>query len=279
MAMVASRSSRDEYSRRARYLPAMLLLAPVGIVVAAAGWQDARMVTLVVGAAVSIGVPFLLESVVRQRGLRFEVTELAGSDGRWTTTHMLWPLTPDRPESTRNAENRRLVERVTGRSLPDRVPPGRNGDDEVAAILDEAVAVVRSLTRDADRFALLGQENAEYGMWRNLRGVRGPGLVVAGWAAVASIVLIALALGDVVDASAGELVVGLIAALAVGAFWWRIPTDERVHHASRRYALALFDAARLLAHGPPASSGPTGHADPAVTSDPSTSSAPSGGPP
>ena len=47
-------SDRDEYARRARYLPGMLVLAPIGIVVAAAGWQDARIVTVITGVAVTV---------------------------------------------------------------------------------------------------------------------------------------------------------------------------------------------------------------------------------
>jgi hypothetical protein len=244
--VVSSRSSGDEYSRRARYLPGLLMLAPIGVVIAAAGWQDARLVTLISGAAVSIGVPFLLESFVRQQGLRFEVTELPGSSGRWTTTEMLWPVGDGDVAAARNAEHRRLVEAVTGRRLPDVVPSEPEGAHEVAAAIDESVSVVRALTRDGDHFPLLRAENAEYGMWRNLRGVRRHGRLTAAAAALAALVLIGLSVGDVVGSSTAELVVGLLVVAGLAAFWWRVPTDERVIQASRRYALALFDSARLL---------------------------------
>jgi hypothetical protein len=241
-------SDRDEYARRARYLPGLLMLAPVGIVVAAAGWQDARMVTVIVGAAVTIGLPVVLESFVRQQGLAFEVTELAGSDGRWVTTQMMWPLADTDAETIRNAENRRVVEAVIARRLPADVPPDE--DAAVAATLDGAIAEIRSITRDASTYPILKAENAEYGMWRNLRGVRAFGRWIAAACAVASLVLIAASASDSVTSSAAELVVGLLAIVAIAAFWWIVPTDRRIRQAAQRYALALFDAARLLTRDP-----------------------------
>ena len=55
---------------------------------------------------------------------------------------------------------------------------------------------------------------------------------------------------DRVTSSAAELVVGLLAIVAVGAFWWVVPTDHRIRQAAQRYALTLFDAARLLTCDP-----------------------------
>ena len=146
-------SDRDEYARRARYLPGMLVLAPVGIVVAAAGWQDARIVTVITGVAVTIGMPFVLESFVRQQGLAFEVTELPGSDGRWVTTQMMWPLGDTPAETARNADNRRVVEAVIGRPLPVEVPPDQAA--AVGAALDGAIAEIRSVTRDTATYPIL----------------------------------------------------------------------------------------------------------------------------
>lgn len=241
-------SDRDEYARRARYLPGMLVLAPIGIVVAAAGWQDARIVTVITGVAVTVGMPFVLESFVRQQGLAFEVTELPGSEGRWVTTQMMWPLGETPEETARNADNRRVVEAVIGRPLPAEVPPDQGA--AVGAALDGAIAEIRSATRDAATYPILKSENAEYGMWRNLRGVRAFGRSAAVLAAIAALVLIAASASDRLASSTAELVVGLFAVVAIGAFWWFVPTDRRVRQAAQRYALALFDAARLLARDP-----------------------------
>jgi hypothetical protein len=227
----------------------MLMLAPLGIVVAAAGWQDARMVTVLSGLAVTIGLPIVLESFVRQQGLAFEVTELEGSHGRWVTTQMMWPVGDTPAETARNAENRRVIEGVIGRTLPAELTPGNEA--AIASTLDGAIADVRAITRDPATYRILMSENAEYGMWRNLRGVRPYGRTSAALAAVASIALIALSAADRVTSSTAELVVGLLAAIAIGTFWWAVPTERRITQAAQRYALALFDAARLLARTSP----------------------------
>jgi hypothetical protein len=245
MDLAGDGSDRDEYARRARYLPGMLVLAPIGVVVAAAGWQDARIVTVITGVAVTLGLPFVLESYVRQQGLAFEVTELPGSDGRWVTTQMMWPLGDTPAETARNADNRRIVEAVITRPLPSEVPPDQGA--EVAAALDGAVAEIRAITRDPAKYPILGSENAEYGMWRNLRGVRDLGRSTAVLASIAALALIAASASDWLTSSTAELVVGLFAVIAIGAFWWFVPTDQRIRRAALRYALAFFDAARLLA--------------------------------
>ncbi len=247
-----SRSGKDEYARKARYVPGMLMLAPAGVVVTAAGWQDSRIVTALVGIATTVGLPVVLESFVRLRGLDAEITKLEGSDGLWVTTQMLWPGSDDPAVVARNAENRRVIGRVVDRTLPTSVPQDAAGRAKVVAELDAAVADVRAMTRNARSYPILKAENAEYGMWRNLRGVRVYGCVTAGLAIVTSLVLIALSLLDQISTSTAELVVGLLAVTALAAFWWVIPTEQRVRQAAERYALALFDAARLLGHALPA---------------------------
>ena len=51
MASEVSTSGKDGYARTARYVPGMLVLAPVGVVVTAGGWQDSRIVTALLGIA------------------------------------------------------------------------------------------------------------------------------------------------------------------------------------------------------------------------------------
>ena len=81
----------------------------------------------------------------------------------------MWPLADTDAETVRNVENRRVVEAVIARRLPADV---LGEDAAVAATLDGAIAEIRSITRDASTYPILKAENAEYGMWRNLRGVR-----------------------------------------------------------------------------------------------------------
>ena len=242
-----TKSQAGSYPRRARYLPGLLMVSPVWIVVVTAGWDDARLVTVLLGAAGTIGLPFLLESFVRDEGKKVEVDRLPGSRGLLTTTLMLWPEPATSPEAARNAVNRGVVERALGITLPSTPPSDDASTAQVKAELDEAVAQLRVVTRDASTYSLLAQDNAEYGMWRNLLGVRKWGIGVAVAAVVGAAVLVALSVSDTVTSSTAELVAGLLLVVVIGAFWWAIPSERRVTHAAHRYALALFDAARLRA--------------------------------
>ena len=241
-------SDRDEYARRARYLPGLLMLAPVGIVVAAAGWQDARMVTVIVGAAVTIGLPVVLESFVRQQGLAFDVTELAGSDGRWVTTQMMWPLADTDAETVRNVENRRVVEAVIGRRLPAEVPrPGRGGCRDARRRdrrdpLDHEGCLDVSDPQGGERRVRHVAESARGTCVRSMDRRRVRRRIAR------------------IDRREAHPIVsrparpnwssGCWRSSRSRAFWWVVPTDRRIRQAAQRYALALFDAARLLTCDP-----------------------------
>src|SRR5262245_14781966 len=184
------------------------MVSPIGVVVIAAGWDDARIVTALLGAAGTIGLPFVLESFVRQAGLRYDVNKLPESNGRWTTTNMLWPEEEGSVLAARNAENRRVVESVLGVTLPSAPPADEAEAAVVEAKLDEAAAELRSGTRDRAKFELLAEENAEYGMWRNLLGVRMYGFVIALVAMIGAAVLVGISLADAFTSSTAEIVVG-----------------------------------------------------------------------
>jgi hypothetical protein len=241
--MGATPSDGDAYAHTARYVPGLLGLAPVGIVVVAAGWQDAKIVTGLLALAGTVGMPILLRSVVRQQGKRYDVDRLPSSEGLWTTTRLLLPDRDDPATDAHNALRRRTVARATGVALPDHLPADDVGRQQAIATIDQAVADLRRRTRDPDAFALLAAENAEYGMWRNLYGFRTVGVLVSLVALVAATGLAVLSATDTVDLGTAALVVAAVVCAALGALWWIVPTQERIRLAAQAYAVALFDAA------------------------------------
>lgn len=241
-----SSSGTDEYARRARYLPGLLALSPLWVVVIAAGWEDAKIVTGLVGLAGTIGLPIVLESFVRQQGKKHDEHRLPGSEGRFATTRMLLPGRPDPSEEAHNAQRRAVVSSATGVALDDRWPTDPAQQEEVVARIERAVAELRSVTRDRDTFWLLAAENADYGMWRNLYGVRTLGIVVSGFALVGAAVLAALSAAGTLDLSTSGLILGAAVAALLGVLWYLVPSQHRIRLAAAAYATALFDAALLM---------------------------------
>ena len=109
----------------------------------------------------------------------------------------------------------------------------------------EAVAVLRERTRDAKRFRLVFDENAEYGFRRNALGLRSLALIIAG--AVFCLSVIFFAASDVSLASRSERW-ATTAVLAVGLllYWLRVANEDWVRRSAERYADRLFEAIESL---------------------------------
>ena len=250
--MAQTPSEGDAYAKQARYLPGLLALAPLWVVVVAAGWQDAKAATGLIGLAGTVGLPVVLRSLVRQQGKKYDVNRLEGSDGMWTTTLMLLPDREDPALEAHNARRRETVARASGVALPERLPPDVAGRQATIATFDSAVAAVRGRTRDREKFPLLVAENAEYGMWRNLYGFRMVGVIVSGLSLAAAVVLAILGATDTLDLGTPELIVATVVVAVLGALWWFVPSLDRIRLAAQGYAVALFDAA--LGLDPPSTS-------------------------
>lgn len=239
-------SATDEYARRARYVPGLLAFAPLWVVVLAAGWQDAKIVAGLVGLAGTVGLPAVLQSFVRQRGKQYDEDKLPGSEGRFATTRMLLPGRDDPATDAHNAQRRGIIVAATGIRLDDEWPTDPARQHEVVARIDSAVAAARAATRDRDRFWLLAADNADYGMWRNLYGMRAIGIGVACLALIVTVVLALLSAVDALELATSGLVLGAVVVTVLGALWFVVPTQDRIRIAAASYATALFDAALLL---------------------------------
>lgn len=136
-------------------------------------------------------------------------------------------------------------ERVTGHALPSADDEAANpvGADEA---YEDAVALVRDLTRDRSRFGVLFSENADYGFRRNMLGLRGWSVAVALLVLAGAILIFALdteSVGARLTAAlpAAAWSVGVLAfdLLVVKDAWVRLPAEA--------YADQLVTAAETLA--------------------------------
>lgn len=220
----------DDYERRARLVPGLLLVAPVAIVVLMFSLKGNPVVAGIVGSLTAFGAPVVLANVVRHRGL-------AVQDDLWQAwggkpTNQLLQTGP----SGRRDHWRAAVEAVSGQTLPTPGQPDPDGH------YDAAVATVISDTRDPKHFKLVFNENRNYGYERNLYGLRKLGLIVALACLVGSAAAVAvLVVAD--HAARPEWIVGLVALLGLVGVWIYLPSSTRARTTAFKYAEQLLDAA------------------------------------
>jgi hypothetical protein len=220
----------DDYERRARLVPGLLLVAPVAVTIVMFGLRTNPVVAAIVGSLAAFGAPVVLANFVRHRGLGVQ-EGLYESWGGKPTTQLLRAGAAARRKRWRDA-----VEAVAGYQLPDEEHP----DDDA---YDAAVAVVISQTRDTKRFKLLYNENRNYGYERNLYGLRVLGRAVAATCLAVSLVAIAVLIGLLDREVRDEWLVGVVVLLALLLLWILLPSRERTRTTAFKYAEQLLDAA------------------------------------
>jgi hypothetical protein len=133
------------------------------------------------------------------------------------------------PERVRRLHAR--LEAVLGDAMP---TADEEGADTAAADdrYDDACARIRARTHDRRRFPLLFAENVNYGMRRNLLGLKSVGIVVAIVTLVASGLLLGLTDGDLaarthrfLPSAAASLLMLVFWTFVVSRRWVRLPAD------------------------------------------------------
>ncbi len=236
----------DSYARRARLMPVLLVVLPVGLALAAwfpeerAGWG------VLAGLAAAGGLVALFAEVGRDRGKKKE-RELFQRWSGTPTTRLLRHGDGALNPVTRSRYHRQLAALIPHLALP-------TADDERAdptaadQVYDSCVHFLRERTRDRARFALVFAENVSYGFRRNLWAMRAAGLTLA----VLGTALCAMRVGldwrgtsTVLPVPAGALLANaaLLALwlLRITPAWVRIPADG--------YAERLLAACDILSPG------------------------------
>lgn len=137
------------------------------------------------------------------------------------------------------------------RVVPELVLPTRQEEElgPVAADKEYLAAILwlRENTRDVNVFPLVFAENTNYGLRRNMLGLRTVGLVCA---AIGTLLVVVLALE--LGKEGGARFVAAVVACAVNAylfaFWMVRVTPQAVRDAAERYADRLLGAATVLPH-------------------------------
>jgi hypothetical protein len=230
----------DAYTLQARRVPVAAVVVPPFVLAASsavttAGFGIGSGLVLMVAAAIA-------GQLGRDRGKRLEAGLWESWGGAPTLQRVRW----------RTAANAGRVERlharieaIIGEALPtaaeEAAEPGA-ADDRY----DEASARVRALTRDRERFPLLFAENVNYGMRRNMLGLKWIAVVVAVLTIVGGGLLLWLG-GGALATNAGRYAPGIAVGLVALAFWLFVVRPAWVRLTAEAYAVQFVGAIDILA--------------------------------
>lgn len=231
----------DDYNRKARFVPAVLVVLPIAVLAVLAVPVLVTLWGKVAALVVAAGLPFVASQVVRDRGQRAQERLFQAWDGAPAEVMLRWR---SGGPSAAVARRHILAAKHLGIDLPDAA--GEAADpDEADALYRAAVTALRERTRDGTAFPLLAQENITYGFRRNAYACRVPAIAVCVLAAIATLLI----------AASGMLSLGwkqqtaLICFDALAATGWALwSSRDAVRRAAEGYARQLLAALETLNH-------------------------------
>lgn len=234
-------SGLDHYELRARFAPGALAAIPAVAAGVAFGLRENAVLTAIVGFVGLAVLAFVIVAITRSLGKPYQ-ERIFDERGGAPTTHAL-RLSSNEWTVAQRMNWRADATTATGKPL---------GDIDDDGQIEVVIEALREATRNTEDFGSLAAENATFGFFRNLLGVRRLALGVAGLSLTASIGgAIAVIVMDDPPWAIGEMIVaGLISLVALAFFAW-FPTDERMWTAGKSYAERLMAAAGTLATASP----------------------------
>ena len=236
----------DPYDRQARLYPALLVLAPVVLVLLCFYAPHASMLTNAALVLIACGVLFWLANLARDCGKKQEA-KLFSKWGGKPSTQLL-----RHRDNTIDPVTKQRYHAVLSDGMRIAFPTAeeeRDQPDRADHLYESATRWMLEQTRDSSRFSLLLSENIAYGFRRNMLGVKYIGVFVAasacGWAVIRSITVLpaqspSFAL-QVLDLPAQNAIA--IAGCLLLVFMWVVgTTKDRVQTAAFAYATRLLSA-------------------------------------
>jgi hypothetical protein len=235
----------DTYDRRARLYPALLVIAPVAVLVACISGAYRSLASTSVTVLVACGAAYLLARVARDAGKRIEI-RLFRTWGGAPTTQLLRHRDPHIDQHTKSRYHA-VLSSALGKALP---TAAEEAADPTAAddLYRAATQWLIGQTRDQKRYSLLFKENIAYGFHRNMLGLRPAGLLVS----VGSIAITAAsarsfsihppylgpeALGSISPA----IVVALVGSIGMLCIWAFFASQSAVKMSAYAYAARLLE--------------------------------------
>ena len=233
----------DTYTLQARVLPAVIFMLPFFIeanyLIALFGYQIAISTTI--ANLVLFVFLMLFANWARHFGRKKEKMLFAKWGGAPTTRFL-------RSDNTEyNNHKRDEIKKYLKRMFNNIKMPTEKEEqadrDESDKKYEAYISNLRTLTRDSKKFALLHSENRNYGMWRNLYGLRIISLIVITIIFIANVVL-AFFLPLVMSLTNCIILDSMLGILAV--IWCCVVTQTKIKDVAECYARQLLDTVIIL---------------------------------
>lgn len=234
---------KDSYDRKARLYPALLVIVPLALTIGLAASLKLPTIESVGATLASCGGAFLLTQLARDAGKRREPALIATWGG--LPSVVILRHRDERIDAiTKGRYHKKLATLVKGTKAPvatnERSEPGK-----ADAVYSAWCAYLRSHTRDTKKFALLFQENVNYGYRRNVLGLRSVGIATStlsllaccGWQYVVHLTGTAFQIQPLLSG---------LAALLFLLFWIFVVSPAWVQIAADAYAGRLIEALEHL---------------------------------
>jgi hypothetical protein len=165
----------DDYNRKARLAPALLVSLPIALIVIAFFPDNVWSWGGVVSLLAWFGILKLLAQLARDMGKSKENELYNAWDGKPTTYFLRHRTTPNKVNL---AHQHRKLHELTGQSMPNESEELAN-PDLADQIYDTCTQFLLAKTRDHNKFFLIYEENCNYGFRRNLLGMKPLGIVTS----------------------------------------------------------------------------------------------------
>lgn len=242
--MKALENLLDAYNLRARLLPMLLTLLPLGLSVASWIPVDYSVLGTVGSMAVTLGVATILQQLARDAGKRREEWLFALWGGR-PSVRMLSYAHSDINLQTLARYHTRLRAMVPSLKIPKNSVDEAKKSSTALETYESCNDLLLSATRDKDRFSLLFEENMNYGFRRNLWGLKPYGVAFSFFGLAATAARVSGIWGTDGDMSAIAVANPMVCVLFI-LLWISVVKPEWVRAAAWSYGRRLVESCEHL---------------------------------
>lgn len=176
----------DDYERRARLRPALLVSLPLALVVVSS-FPNYSGLQFLVGFAAYFGLTTLIAQLGRDEGKRLEPWLFEHWGGK-PTTQLLRHFSTHLDVNTKARYHAALSTLLPGHSMPSAASEV-NDLSMADGVYDSCVLYLRGRTREKTAFPLVYAENVNYGFRRNLWGMKKAGVVISACSLIVTVLI------------------------------------------------------------------------------------------